>query len=356
MSFKSTFIIFSFFFFANFYGQNNEVDNNVGHSLSFQSEIMNDEREIQIFLPDSYTNSDIKYPVLYVLDGQRYFLHGVSVQKSFVEFKQTPEFIIVGISKVQSDRNRNFSVNSKKYLEFLKTEVINYVDTKYRASKKRMLFGWAYGGGFTIEAMITDPNLFDAYIAASPFPLEERTNKIDSLFKENRNLNKLLYFTSGTNEGVVRQGTKDLNTLLSNNISKAANWTFRELEGEEHRSTPFITLYHGIKKYFNYYSELQFNNLEEFLNAGGIDYVYDYYQKRAEKYDFPKELSDWTMFSIARNAIRANNFKMFDTLVDEFKTTEFLCRLRESRASAIKEFYVKNNQSDKANILFNDCN
>lgn len=100
--------------------QNNEKDNIVGSSLLIQSKIMNDEREIQIFLPGGYADSNITYPVLYILDGQRYFLHGVSLQKSFVEFKQTPKFIIVGISKNPSDRNRNFSVHSKKYLDFIK--------------------------------------------------------------------------------------------------------------------------------------------------------------------------------------------------------------------------------------------
>ncbi|WP_350292734.1 alpha/beta hydrolase-fold protein [uncultured Croceitalea sp.] len=345
-------ITFIFLIYFNSYAQNNGKDNIVGTSFSIQSEIMNDEREFQIYLPDSYTDSDIEYPVLYILDGQRYFLHGVSLQKSFVEFKQTPEFIIVGISKNPSDRNRNFSVNSKKYLEFLKKEVIKHIDDKYRTSNERMLFGWAYGGGFTVEAMITEPSLFDAYIAASPFPLEERIHKIDSLFKENKNLNKLLYFTSGTNEGVVKQGTKDLNILLTSNVSKVTNWTFRELQGEEHRSTPFITLYHGIKKQFSYYPELQFNNLEEFMDTGGIDYVYDYYQKRAEKYGFPKELSDWTMFSITRNAIRANNFEIFDSLVEEFKATKFIGRLRVSRACSIAGFYLKNKQHENAIELF----
>ena len=90
-------LIIILLFCSNIYGQN-ITDNIVGSSLLIQSKIMNDEREIQIFLPDGYEDSDITYPVLYILDGQRYFLHAVSLQKSFIEFKQTAEFIIVGIS------------------------------------------------------------------------------------------------------------------------------------------------------------------------------------------------------------------------------------------------------------------
>lgn len=332
--------------------QNNEKDNIVGSSLLIQSKILNDEREIQIFLPEGYSDSDVKYPVLYVLDGQRYFLHAVSLQKSFIEFKQTPGFIIVGISKKPSDRNRNFSVNSQKYLDFIKREVINYIDTQYRTSEKRILFGWAYGGGFVIETMTIKPDLFDVYIAASPFPLKEKMNKIDSFLVENPNFNKLLFFSSGTNEGVVKDGTNELNMLLTNKAPKTMNWVFKELEGEEHRSTPFTTLYHGIKKHFYYYPELQFNSLEGFSKAGGLTYVYSYYQKRASQFGFPTDLSDWTMFSITRNAIRANDFKQFEKLVNEFKPTEFISRLRVSRACAIAEFYLQNKEYDKAIDLF----
>lgn len=344
---KKQFIVIILLLCSNIYGQNIK-DNIIGSSLLIQSKIMNDEREIQIFLPDGYADSDITYPVLYILDGQRYFLHGVSLQKSFVEFRQSPEFIIVGISKNQSDRNRDFSVNSQSYMDFIKKEVIDYVDTQFRTSEKRMLFGWAYGGGFAIETMTNEPDLFDVYIAASPYPLKEKISKIDSLLTENPKFNKLLYFASGTNEGIVKEGTNELNILLTNKAPKTMNWTFKEFEGEEHRSTPFTTLYHGIQTSFNYYPELQYTSLEEFSNAGGLDYVYDYYQKRALEFGFSKDLSDWTMFTLTRNAIRANDYNQFNTFVNKFEETGFLERLRVSRSCSIAAFYLKNKQYNKA--------
>ncbi len=352
MNLRIIIVTFIYFLTINSFAQNGGNENIVGSSHSIESEILDDEREIQIFLPDGYSDSDVKYPVLYVLDGQRYFLHAVSLQKSFTEFKQTPGFIIVGISKKTSDRNRNFSVNSQKYLDFIKKEVIKYVDNQYRTSEKRMLFGWAYGGGFVVETMLIEPDLFDVYISASPFPLEEKIKKIDSFLTENSNFNKLLFFSSGTNEGVVKNGTNELNTLLTDKAPKTMNWVFKELEGEEHRSTPFTTLYHGIKKNFEYYPELQFNTLEEFIKTGGLPYVYDYYQKRATEFGFPTDLSDWTMFSITRNAMRADNFMEFEKLMNDFKKTEFIGRLRVTRASSIAEFYLKHKEYDKAINLF----
>lgn len=346
--------IATFLCFLNFksFSQINVMDNTIGKIFLIQSEVLNDEREIQVFLPDSYAESEKDYPVLYILDGQRYFLHGVSLQKSFVEFRHAPEFIVVGISKKQSDRNRNFSANSKKYLEFIEKETIGLIDEKFRTSKERLLFGWAYGGGFVIQTMTTNPDLFGGYIAASPFPLNEKISKVDSLFSKKPIFDKLLYFTSGSDEGVVRDGTDKLNKLLINKAPKKMNWFFRELEGEQHRSTPFTTLYHGIKKYYNYYPELQFSSLEEFTKAGGLNYVYDYYEQRAQRFGFPPELTKWTMFTLTRNAIRANNFSQFDTFVNEFEKTKFLGELRVGRACSIAQFYLQNKQYDKAITLF----
>ncbi|TDQ25724.1 alpha/beta hydrolase-fold protein [Tenacibaculum caenipelagi] len=352
MNLKIFIVVLLFFLNLKSHSQINETNNIVGKTFLIQSKILNDEREVQVFLPDSYTESKKEYPVLYILDGQRYFLHGVSLHKSFVEFRQTPEFIIVGISKKQSDRNRNFSSNSKKYLDFIEKEAIGFIEQRFRTSKERLLFGWAYGGGFVIQAMTTNPDLFKGYIAASPFPLDEKINKVDSLSSKTPNFYKFLYFTSGSNEGVVKDGTDKLNKLLLNKAPKTMNWTFREIEGEEHRSTPFTTLYHGLKKYYHFYPELQFSNLEEFNKAGGLDYVYDYYKQRAQQFGFPRELTKWTMFTLVRNAMRANDYNQFDTFMNEFEKTNFFGELRINRACSIAEFYLENNQYDKAINLF----
>lgn len=338
--------------FSHLFAQTSGGVNVVGTNFQIQSQILGDERGIQVFFPDGYADSERTYPVLYVLDGQRYFLHAVSLQKSFVEFGQAPEFIVVGISKNPTDRNRNYSVNSQNYLDFIENEVMGLVDSKFRTSEQQLLFGWAYAGGFVVQCLITKPDLFDVYIAASPFPLEGKIASIDSLLTEKTDLNKTLYFTSGTKEGMVKEGTHQLNALLSKRDPKVMNWTFRELAGEEHRSTPFTTLYHGVKEAFPYFPELQFTKLEDFKEAGGLPYVYGYYQERALRYGFPKELSDWTMFSLTRNAIRANDFESFDSLIKEFQGTGFVGRLRVNRACSIAEFYLKNEWHEKAEELF----
>ncbi len=351
---KANFLFFTFllFFCTGLVAQISSEVNGVGSKVLIQSDLLAQEREIQVYLPDNYVDSEREFPVLYVLDGQRYFLHAVSIQKTFVEFQQTPACIVVGISKLPTDRNRNYSTNSRNYRSFIKDEVINYIDSEYRTSKDRILFGWAYAGGFVFETLIKDPSLFAGYIAASPFPVLAKVEKVDSLIKAIPNLDKQLFFTSGANEGSVHEGTTELAKLLTEKVPPTMKWDFQELFGEEHRSTPFTTLYRGMKSHFEYYPELQFNTLEEFTKAGGLPYVYEYYDKRATSYGFSSDVTDWTMFSIVRNAMRANNFEEFNTLVNEFRKTNFIDRLRVPRACSIAEFYLENNKIKKARELF----
>ena len=215
-----------------------------------------------------------------------------------------------------------------------------------------MLFRWAYGGGFVIQTMVNNPALFNAYIAASPLPLTEKISTIDRLLSKNTTFDRVLYFTSGTDEGVVKEGTDELDMLLSSKAPETIHRIYREFDGEEHRSTPFTTLYHGIKAYYHYYPELHFSSLEEFIQMGGMPYVYSYYAQRAKQFGFSPELTQWTMFTLTRNAIRANDYSRFDAFVNDFKGIDFIGLLRVNRACSIAAFYLKNKRYDKAISIF----
>lgn len=350
MTIKKLCIFFSICYFCtNIYAQ---TVNTLGVNYTVHSKSLNEDRQIQVFVPESYKTSNKKYPVLYMLDGQRLFPYGVSLLKSYTQFRQTPEFIIVGITNKYPDRFGHFIDIEKRFLKFIEEDVISFIDNSFRTTDKRILFGWEYGGSFVIQTMMDKPHLFDAFLAASPFPLNNKIEELDNFLSNNPRINNMLFFSVSPNEDQVNIGTKKLDSLLKLKAPKTLNWNYKELENEEHRSTPYSTIYFGIKKFYHYYPELQFDNLDEFKNSGGLGYVYDYYQKRALKFGFSKELSDWTMFSLTRNTIRADDYKQFEILVNEFSKTGFISRLRVRRACSIAEFYLKNKQYDKAIDLF----
>ncbi|MBG7631627.1 MAG: hypothetical protein IZT56_14515, partial [Bacteroidetes bacterium] len=231
-------------------------------------------------------------------------------------------------------------------------EIVPFIASKYRTSNKRLLYGWAYAGGFGLETLMAKPKLFDGYIISSPFPVSSKIERFDAFLYKNKTIDTFLYFSSDLNEFGVKEGTEELNTFLTNNTESNLRWNFRELVGEEHRSTPYTTLYHGIKEYFENYREISFKDLKEFNEKGGMLFVKEYYNKRSKLYNLPNEMSIYTKYSITRLAIRADNYNQFDAFVHRFNKNEFIYALRINWACSIAEFYLKNNKYKKAIEMF----
>ena len=345
-----TIIVLALFATSSF-AQEKGSPNIVGINHTINSEILKENKNIQVYLPKEYATTTKKYPVIYLLDGQRFFLYGASLLQSFTAFDLTPDFIVVGITNQQSTRMNTFSAKAKSFAEYLEKEVIPLINSSYRTSKKRLLFGWAYGGGFGIETLISKPHLFDGYILSSPYPVSSKMKRFKSFIEQHKSLNTFVYFASDAKEFGVKEGTEELATFLNLNTTNL-RWKFKVLSGEEHRSTVYPTLYHGIQEYFEAYREIQFKDLNEFITKGGIPYVKKYYSKRSKLYNLPNKIAPFTKYIMLRTAMRADNFAHFDEMYSTFGSDELLKVIRVSRACEVADFYIKNNKKQKALKLY----
>jgi predicted alpha/beta superfamily hydrolase len=153
--------------------------------MKILSSIVGQEYELDINLPRNYKDTTRRFPVIYLLDSQWDFplvnaVFGGQYYDGFV-----PELIIVGITwggknpKYDSLRARDYtpttiqqvpySGNGPKFLEFIKKELIPFVESKYRTVKDdRGLMGSSLGGLFTLYAMFHETALFNRYILTSP--------------------------------------------------------------------------------------------------------------------------------------------------------------------------------------------
>lgn len=142
--------------------------------------------DLYIHLPANYEQDKAaRYPVVYILDGQWDFKLMDSVLGGLVYDKFVPAMILVGIT--YSGENADYdslramddtpvavqdlkgSGDAPKFLKFIKTELIPFVETNYRAdASRRVLQGSSFAGLFTLYAMFSDPGLFSAYMSASP--------------------------------------------------------------------------------------------------------------------------------------------------------------------------------------------
>lgn len=143
------------------------------------------EYELHILLPGGYKTSNKKYPVIYLMDSQWDFpllkcLYGEHYFDGFI-----PELIIVGVTwggvnpNPDSLRARDYtptkedrlpqSGGADKFLSFMKNELFPFIETNYKAdNNNRSLMGCSLGGLFTIYTLLTQPDLFAGYAAASP--------------------------------------------------------------------------------------------------------------------------------------------------------------------------------------------
>ena len=160
--------------------QNNQFLQKVGALDSLYSQTLKDYRTIYVQLPDNYNpNSDKKYPVAYILDGE-VFLPTVNDVQDYYSGGFTPEMVLVGISnsknrmrdlttsKITSAYGNEENGEAANFFKFIETELIPFIEKKYPVTNFRTLIGHSYGGLFTIYTLIYHPQLFSNYLAIDP--------------------------------------------------------------------------------------------------------------------------------------------------------------------------------------------
>lgn len=340
------------------YSQDKQLTNN--ESFSIASEAYEQELEINISLPADYDTTSKSYPVLYVLDGQRWFTFLNGTRDAFVNTNLTPNFIVVGIPTNAENVSRFSFFSDARLTPFLKDELIPYVEKSYRISGERMIFGWQYGGAFAIRTIVTNPGLFDAHLAASPFPLtaaNQETQNVAAIANSLNDNGSFLYFAATVNEGQVISGTKQLDSLLQKETMTSGKWSYKVFDYEPkntaaHLTTPFGTIYSGLREYFNDYAILEFADLDEYRNAGGVEYVLSYYENRSKKYGLENTIPLDGMFSLVRLSMINNDMAAFDELVQGFKSRGFLEALNLSWSLRFANFYLDNNEYESAKEIY----
>ncbi|WP_281560528.1 alpha/beta hydrolase-fold protein [Thalassomonas sp. RHCl1] len=311
-----------------------------------ESKILNQSRNIQIYLPANYHSAKQSYPVLYMLDGQNYFFHGVTYQKTLKFVQKTPDFIVVGIDMDIRKRRELLGYQSPMFLRFLKDELIPHIDSSYRTSKERILFGWEMAGGFATQVM-AETNLFDAYLLASPTHIsKQRIETITPKIKSYKKDAPYLYFTQGEYESFA----DDFNALLTDIAPEDLNWQYTRLVNDDHHTTPYQTIYQGLRNFFSDYPPMKFYTLNDFVEFGGMQKLKEVYKSRGQRYDISQEIHDRTQFSLLITAIKEDNLESFDNFLTEF--TKFTDEISfPVWGSDWAQFYMKHEAFNKARVV-----
>ena len=349
------FLLLTSSIFSTLNAQISKEQNLVGTIFLIQSEVLNEEREIQIYLPDNYNKTTTKYPVLYVIDGQRYFLNGIAFQQNLTWQKMVPDFIIVGIVTDSQKRRTLLYDESTLFIQFLEKELIPKIDREYRTLDERIYFVWEMAAGFGVQIMADIPLLFDGYLLASPtFISDDRLGNVKKMLKSNLEQNVKIYASLGVVKGWAVESMSSLDSIFKQSSHKKIEWEYNFSENENHYTTPLTTINEGLKFFFSDYGPIRFYSLKEFNDFGGISALKEHYNNRGDRYQIKGDVHNDTKHYLLIQSYRENNFEFFDELAKEFDGKIFIEEYynRASWFNRFATFYLTNNKLTDAFEIF----
>jgi len=330
------------------FAQVKEAPITIGTNYTINSKILNQDREIQVYLPDSYGASKEKYPVLYVLDGQWFFSNGVAIQKSLRTPGAIPEMIVVGIKNSNPLRRTLFNDESTKFTSFLKDEVISFIDTHYRSTKERVIYGWEAGAYYISEMILEEKDLFSGAIISDGGLASE---KLIKEFKSEKEI--YLYIANSRKDIYYIKSTERFNERLKKHNPQNLRWKYQLFNDEVHETMPHLAMYKGIKYYYHNYDALVFESIQAYINAGGIPYLKSFFKERAKRFGGDDKIDDSTKNSLIWLARDRDNYKYFSFFMEEFKdvlkTKRYASAYWQNR---LGQFYLKHKDYKNAITFF----
>ena len=173
----------------------------IGKYRKLHSSVTDEDRTLLVWLPRSYNQSAISYPVVYLLYGQNpseCFLPTITAVDMLSASGAIPEMIIVGVAT--AERYRDYSSISDGFIEntvkFFVNDLFPFVNSNYRTLDYRMVIGPQAGAVFSFYSLLNHPDLFHAYIIENPFVGQNREllyNMAEKFFNSNLTFNRFLF-------------------------------------------------------------------------------------------------------------------------------------------------------------------
>lgn len=144
--------------------------------------------------------------------------------------------------------------NSDEMIRFLKDELVPYAEENYGPFFHKVLFGYSLGGIFTLQTLMTEPELFDSYIAGSP-SLWYRYDYYEALTiaaskTASRFDGRCLILSAGEDEPSISVGTRKFERLLKGLNMPLITHHQRNLE-TDHGHNRTLSFLYGWDRIFN---------------------------------------------------------------------------------------------------------
>ena len=239
----------------------------IGETVYFTSEILHENRALNIYLPLGYEeNIEKNYPVIYLLDGSSNedFIHisGLVQFASFSWINIMPETIVVGIANVDRKRDFTYPSNSVRdkleypmagesnaFIQFIENEVQPLINTTYRVTSEKTLIGQSLGGLLATEILFKHPALFNNYIIVSP-SLWWDDESLLAYSPKKRTTPTSIYLAVGKEGPTMEQLAYKLKNKLEASKDGSSKIYFNFLQAQNHGDALHLAAYDAFEKIF----------------------------------------------------------------------------------------------------------
>lgn len=245
----------------------------LGKVETLHSEILHEDRILNIYLPEGY-NDSIRYPVIYLLDGaaDEDFIHivGLVQYNTFPWINRIPPSIVVGIANTNRRRDFTFPTTvesdkkmipanggAEKFIDFIEQELQPFITQKYKAGNSKTIIGQSLGGLLAARILFTRPGLFNKYIIISP----SLWWNDGSLLKENPEILKTNFTTQtdiyigvgkegsidGSKKHIMEEDAKLLAEKIKGSKSKHVKVYFDYMPEEDHATSAHPAVFNAFR-------------------------------------------------------------------------------------------------------------
>jgi len=265
--------------------------------------VLGEERTILVRTPVGYEANNVRYPVLYMTDGDAHMGHTAGTIDFLTRNGRISDLIVVGVTNTDRTRDLTPEKSSAKnpagelqsptsggadnFLKFFQTELIPEIEKQYRVQPYRILAGHSLGGLFAIHAMISKPALFQSYIAVSPslqWENGETLKQAEEYFKNQKEMNVTLFASIGNEQGGISENFDRFKEVLSKTNIKGFEWQAERMSDEDHGSVVLRSHYFGLRKVYEGWQMPR--DPATGAISGGLKGADEHYKKLSERFGY----------------------------------------------------------------------
>ncbi len=290
------------------YSQPRQIVSTAHLQYTIKSVAVGEDRTILVRVPANYERSQNRYPVIYMLDAhppQNAMMAGMVEQQVWGDVMS--DAIIVGIQNTNRLRDmtptpgdRPGGGGADKFLTFIETEVVPFVEKNYRTEPYRVIAGHSLAGLFVVYAMLERPDTFNAYIAASPYLHWDNNyliKRAEESLKKRTEWNKTL-FVALAEEPAYMDAYNGLQQLLKKTKPKNLDYEFRLFSDENHGSVVLPAYYAGLRKTYAGWAA---------PGNGSVADIENHYRNLSKRYGYTIKVPEALMNRIGYQMLAAGN-------------------------------------------------